>query len=189
MAALVTNFTTTYYYGAYFTYAALAIAVAILTLLTLPVMYEFFFFSFSARISLRLWCRLALSIVRKGAFTSMIIVELIWTGSCLWYQFHVLSLIHVSGLLWVLWLSTGGVTASTTWINYCSTFYCTFSHVPDPCSKFGSEQLAWCLDSVSQEACMETQALTAFAFLNWIFRMYSPHLTKYNASELDMFVL
>ena len=49
MAALVTDFTTTYYYGAYFTYAALAIAVAILTLLTLPVMYEFFLF-FSARI-------------------------------------------------------------------------------------------------------------------------------------------
>ena len=46
MAALITDFTGTYYYGAYFTYAALAMATAILTLLTLPVMYAFFLLEF-----------------------------------------------------------------------------------------------------------------------------------------------
>jgi len=60
VGALITNFTSSFYYGGYFTFAALGIATAVLTLLTLPVM-------------------LFLSLTRKGAVTSMIALELGWT--------------------------------------------------------------------------------------------------------------
>lgn len=41
MAAAITNFTNSYFRGAYFIYCALGIATAILTIFTLPVMYVF----------------------------------------------------------------------------------------------------------------------------------------------------
>ena len=80
LGALVTNFSDKFLDG-FFNYAALGIATGLLTLLTLPTMFvyrtiSFFFFFF--------WCctnllRLALSMVRKGAVTSMIAVEIAWT--------------------------------------------------------------------------------------------------------------
>ncbi|KAF8966508.1 hypothetical protein BDZ97DRAFT_687837 [Flammula alnicola] len=60
LGAAITNYTTTSFFGGYFSFAALGIATAVLTLLTLPVM-------------------LFLSIQRKGAITSMIAIEIGWT--------------------------------------------------------------------------------------------------------------
>lgn len=114
MAALVTDFTMNVLRG-YFVYAAFAIAIASLTLLTVPVM-------------------LALSISRKGAFPSMIVVELSYFG-----------------LLWVLWLAVGGTIGTIPWINYCSSLSYYYSGY--------------------ESACMETQAMAAFAFLNWLLLM------------------
>jgi len=114
MGALVTNFTTTLLRG-YFVYAAFAIAIASLTMLTVPVM-------------------IALSINRKGAFPSMIVVELSYVA-----------------LLWILWLAVGGTIANIPWINYCSSLGYSYSGY--------------------ESTCMETQAMAAFAFLNWIMLM------------------
>jgi len=114
MGALVTSFTVSDL-GGYFIYAAFAIAIASLTLLTVPVM-------------------IALSIARKGAFPSMIVVELSYTA-----------------LLWILWLAVGGTIGNIPWINYCSSV--------------GYYYLGY------ESACMETQAMAAFAFLNWIMLM------------------
>ena len=60
LAALITHFTSSLYFGGYFSFAALGIATSILTFLTLPVM-------------------LVLSMNRKGAVTSMIAIEVAWT--------------------------------------------------------------------------------------------------------------
>ncbi|KAG6332092.1 hypothetical protein ID866_6995, partial [Astraeus odoratus] len=65
------------YYAAYYTFAALGVATAVLTLVTLPVM-------------------LAIDFLRTGAFTSKILVELIWLF-----------------ILWVLWVATAGEAVNT----------------------------------------------------------------------------
>ncbi|KAJ3496998.1 hypothetical protein NLJ89_g10408 [Agrocybe chaxingu] len=83
LAAIVTNWTNTYYLLGYFPSAALGIATGILTILTLPVMWF-------------------LSVKRKGAVTSMIVVEIAWT----WF-------------LWIMWVAVGGSTAGTFWIGSC----------------------------------------------------------------------
>lgn len=85
LGGLVTNFTDSYL-GGFFSFAALGIATGILTLLTLPAM-------------------LAVSLIRKGAITSMIVVEIAWT----WF-------------LWILWLSVGGSTASIYLIGNCGRY-------------------------------------------------------------------
>jgi len=112
MAALVTNLTMTVARG-YFVYAVFAIAISGLTLLTVPVM-------------------IALSITRKGAFPSMIVVELCYVA-----------------VLWVLWLAVGGTIGNISWLNYCSA-------------------LGYYSDSRYESACMETQVMAAFSFLNWL---------------------
>jgi len=114
MGALVTNFTTSVLRG-YFVYAAFAIAISCLTLLTVPVM-------------------IYLSINRKGAFPSMIVVELGYVG-----------------LLWILWLAVRGTIGNIPWINYCSSVGYVYRG-------YGA-------------ACMETQAMAAFSFLNWLMLM------------------
>jgi len=112
MGALVTSFSMSDL-GGYFVYAAFALAISGLTLISVPVM-------------------IALSIARKGAFPSMIVVELSYV--C---------------LLWILWLAVGGTIGNISLINYCSALnYAAY-----------------------QSACMETQAMVAFAFLNWILLM------------------
>jgi len=114
MGALVTDFTTSVLRG-YFVYAAFAIAISVLTLLTVPVL-------------------IFLSINRKGAFPSMIVVELSYFG-----------------LLWVLWLAVGGTIGTIPWINYCASISYYYSGY--------------------ESACMETQAMAAFSFLNWLMLM------------------
>ncbi|KAI6047989.1 hypothetical protein EDC04DRAFT_42145 [Pisolithus marmoratus] len=64
------------YYAFYFIFGALGIATAVLTIFTVPVM-------------------LIIDVVRRGAFTSMVIVELIWLF-----------------VLWVLWVATAGEAVS-----------------------------------------------------------------------------
>jgi hypothetical protein len=112
MAALVTSYSVPVL-GGYFPWAAFALAIGFITLVTVPVM-------------------IALSIFLKGAFTSMIVVELSYV--C---------------LLWILWLSVGGTIGNLEMINYCSAI--------------GS--------NAGQSACMETQAMVAFSFLNWLLLM------------------
>ncbi|KAF8164825.1 hypothetical protein B0H34DRAFT_213820 [Crassisporium funariophilum] len=114
LGGLITSFTSSYFFGGYFTFAALGIATGLLTLLTLPVM-------------------LFLSMKRKGAITSMIAVEISWT----WF-------------LWIMWIAVGGSSAGTIWIGDCASY--------------GSSRLY----TSAEAACRETQALTAFGFLNWI---------------------
>jgi hypothetical protein len=52
------------------------------------------------------------------------------------------------GLLSILWVATGGTIASLPWLNYCATLALYY------------------IGGV--EACMETQAMAAFSFLNWM---------------------
>jgi len=86
LGGLVTNFTDSYL-GGFFSFAALGIATGILTLLTLPAM-------------------LAFSMFRKGAFTSMIAIEIAWT----W-------------ILWILWIAVGGNSATgLAFVGSCDRF-------------------------------------------------------------------
>lgn len=96
--------------GFYFTFAAMSIAVASLSLATLPAM-------------------IIIDLLRKGAFTSMVVVELAWLG-----------------LLWVLWLTAAGLTASG---NYFSP---------------GCNYRA----AATQQACREVSSIEAFGFLSWL---------------------
>ncbi|KDQ65036.1 hypothetical protein JAAARDRAFT_188297 [Jaapia argillacea MUCL 33604] len=75
--AMASDFLTigTTYIGAFYYFTAVAIAAAVLTLLTLPAM-------------------IILDITRKGAFTSKIVVELVWLS-----------------ILWAFWLATAAYTA------------------------------------------------------------------------------
>ncbi|KAH7886176.1 hypothetical protein F5I97DRAFT_1878095 [Phlebopus sp. FC_14] len=68
--------------GSYFIFAALAIAAAGLSLVTLPIM-------------------LIVDCVRRGAFTSMIVVELVWLF-----------------ILWVLWVATAAEAVVSTNIEF-----------------------------------------------------------------------
>ncbi|KIM42808.1 hypothetical protein M413DRAFT_444461 [Hebeloma cylindrosporum] len=110
LCASITNYTSTYYYGGYFPFAALGIAVAVLTLLTLPAM-------------------LYLSLNRKGAFTSLTGLEFGWTS-----------------FLWILWLALGGNSAGILWLGDCGYW----------------------LTGKGESMCRQSQAVTAFGFLNWI---------------------
>ncbi|KIK07663.1 hypothetical protein K443DRAFT_86599 [Laccaria amethystina LaAM-08-1] len=83
MSAHIVSWTNSIVSGAYFQYAALALATGLLTVLSLPAL-------------------LMISIGRKGAVTSMIVVELCW----LWF-------------LWVMWVASAGNVASTVWISSC----------------------------------------------------------------------
>jgi len=103
LGGLITNFTVTFY-NAFFSFAALGLATGLLTLLTLPTM-------------------LALSILRKGVFTSMIAVEIGWIS-----------------VLWILWLAVGGDSTSASSIVFvlggCSRYTLFGSKVVAVCNEF-----------------------------------------------------
>ncbi|KAK0242260.1 hypothetical protein EDD85DRAFT_810606 [Armillaria nabsnona] len=104
VSAHITYLTTTYY-GVYYTFAAMSIATASLTLLTLPVM-------------------IAIDFTRKGAFTSMVVVELSWLG-----------------VLWVLWLASAALTADTnanTFVSGCG--YISIDVIDQACKEFNAVQ-------------------------------------------------
>jgi hypothetical protein len=76
-----------------------------------------------------MWTRsVVLDFVRKGAFTSLLWVELIWPG-----------------LLWVLWLATGG-TAAAALATKCDIDFCNTPIDP------------------------QGDALAALSFINWVMR-------------------
>ncbi|EIN10222.1 hypothetical protein PUNSTDRAFT_119274 [Punctularia strigosozonata HHB-11173 SS5] len=64
--------------GLYFVFAALGVATALLTVITVVPM-------------------LIIEVLRKGAFTSFVVVEAVWLS-----------------ILWILWLATGAETANTS---------------------------------------------------------------------------
>ncbi|KIL01012.1 hypothetical protein PAXRUDRAFT_821019 [Paxillus rubicundulus Ve08.2h10] len=72
---------TSYWFAIYFIFCALGVAAAGLSLLTLPVM-------------------LVTDFIRRGAFTSMVVVELVWLF-----------------ILWILWVATAAEAVNT------STYY------------------------------------------------------------------
>lgn len=121
LCAHVTNTTVTLF-QAYFVFAALGIATSLLAFLSLPVMYVSVFPSpMSNYLNIRTF-RLIVDNIRKGAVTSMIVVEISWLG-----ERH--RLIHklgadkfLRGLLWVLFLSTAATAsqaATFTFGNSC----------------------------------------------------------------------
>ncbi|KAF8816511.1 hypothetical protein BYT27DRAFT_7182087 [Phlegmacium glaucopus] len=98
LGGLVTSFTNSYSTGYYFTFAALGIATGLLTLLTLPAM-------------------LALSLLRKGVVTSMVVVDIAWT----WF-------------LWIMWLAVGG-SSSGIFLIGCGQYSGGISGVQAACSE------------------------------------------------------
>ncbi|KAK0467847.1 uncharacterized protein EV420DRAFT_1501589 [Desarmillaria tabescens] len=101
LSAHITYLTTTVY-GAYFTFAAMSIATACLTILTLPVM-------------------IAIDITRKGAFTSMVVVELSWLG-----------------VLWVLWLTSAALTADANTKTFVSGCGYINTEIDQACKEFNA---------------------------------------------------
>jgi len=87
-----------------FTFAAMGIAVAVLTLLTLPAM-------------------IIIDFLRRGAFTSMVLVELIWTL-----------------ILWVLWLAAAGLAAEQLQFDFGVGNTCNFGNSIDTaaCNDFSA---------------------------------------------------
>jgi hypothetical protein len=150
LTAHFTSTTNTYLLLTY-DFAALAIATSAITIVSIPVMYVFWSCcdATCAKFSFH---RLIVDFLRTGAFTSMVIVELIWLCACynifvtraLWTDIRLLVVI------WVLWLSTAADTAwffSVAFRNSCGY-----------------------IDQIVNTACHEVQAIQAFGFLAWIIR-------------------
>ncbi|KAG6867933.1 hypothetical protein C0993_009415 [Termitomyces sp. T159_Od127] len=135
LCAHVTNTTVTLFQG-YFVFTALGIATSLLAFLSLPVM-------------------LIVDNMRKGAVTSMIVVEISWLG-----------------LLWVLFLSTAATAsqaAAFTFGNSCSSPNEIFVTT---CREFMAIQafahLAWLVRTssiLSETACYFTALRLVFGYL------------------------
>ncbi|KAF9245725.1 hypothetical protein BU15DRAFT_70796 [Melanogaster broomeanus] len=80
------------YLGSYFYFSALGIAAGVLSMVTLPLM-------------------VVLDFYRRGAFTSMIVVELVWLF-----------------ILWVLWVATAAEAAVA--VNFFFPFGCIYPEYP-----------------------------------------------------------
>lgn len=57
--------------------------------------------------------RAAIDRSRKGAFTSMIAVEIGWLGRSLFVSQEILPDIFLIGFLWIMWLASAATTANT----------------------------------------------------------------------------
>jgi len=101
--------------GGYFVFAAMAIAVAVLTIITLPVM-------------------IGVDFARRGAFTSMVLVELIWIF-----------------ILWILWISAAALASQEDEFVFGDGNSCDFadSNTATGCHEFAAIEafsfLAWIL--------------------------------------------
>jgi len=101
--------------GGYYVFAAMAIAVAVLTIITLPVM-------------------IGVDFARRGAFTSMVLVELIWIF-----------------ILWVLWISAAALASQEDEFVFGDGNSCDFadSNIATGCHEFAAIEafsfLAWIL--------------------------------------------
>ncbi|TFK74476.1 hypothetical protein BDN72DRAFT_893161 [Pluteus cervinus] len=99
LSAHISAVTGDFFFG-YFTFAAMALAVAILSVLSIPAM-------------------ITVDMKRKGALTSMIVVEIGWLG-----------------LLWVLWLAAGGLGAQATGVVWPSGCGFVNKEVDTMCREF-----------------------------------------------------
>ncbi|KAJ3912964.1 hypothetical protein F5877DRAFT_71959 [Lentinula edodes] len=99
--------------GGYFVFAAVAIAVAVLTMITLPAM-------------------IGIDFLRRGAFTSMVLVELIWVF-----------------VLWVLWIAAAALAAQEQQNVFGEGNSCNYinTDLATACHEFGAIEafsfLAW----------------------------------------------
>ncbi|KAF9076605.1 hypothetical protein BDP27DRAFT_1414458 [Rhodocollybia butyracea] len=112
LCAHVTAVTVEFLHG-FFNFAAMAIAVSGLTIITLPVM-------------------IGIDFVRRGAFTSMVLVELGWL--C---------------FLWILWLAAAALTAQEQQFLFAGSTSCDFfnDELNAACNEFAAIEafsfLAW----------------------------------------------
>ena len=126
--------------------------------------------------------------VRKGAFTSMVLVELIWLGMLNIALGDFAGLINrCSGILWVLWLAQAGLSASADAIFVVGCPYsATLDRklVPSPEIVFLRESLA-----VNAEACKEFAVIEAFSFLNWIARKFKSIFSRISVTFHSLWLL
>lgn len=115
--------------------------------------------------------RIALSISRKGAFPSMIVVELCYVCAY-FFPIKFLQLLIWSGLLWILWLAVGGTSANlpSDNLDYCralSGTYCgNFRRISSHNNPTVVGSSCWLIyDTV-------IQVMAASSFLNFILREY-----------------
>ncbi|KAI6136266.1 hypothetical protein F5141DRAFT_19208 [Pisolithus sp. B1] len=100
------------YYALYFVFCALGIATAGLTISTVPVMYiPSMSPSRGSMLTSFFFLRLIIDVIRRGAFTSMVVVELVWLF-----------------VLWVLWVATAGEAVSAG--NYYFPSGCVYDKYP-----------------------------------------------------------
>jgi len=95
LAGDLTSLTEAGFRGVFFSFEGMGIAVAVLTLFTLPVM-------------------IGIGFVRRGAFTSMVLVELVWTL-----------------ILWVLWLAAAGLAAEELQFSFGVGNTCNLGNTVD----------------------------------------------------------
>jgi hypothetical protein len=88
----------------YFPFTGLAVAVAVIHLITVTPM-SVYYSSCSSRFNLIKHFRLVIGFLRSGAFTSLVLVEVVWLS-----------------IMWVLWLAAGGLAAST--VEFCGNSDC-----------------------------------------------------------------
>lgn len=94
-------------FSSYLIFCALGVATAGLTIATVPVMYLIITSVYSSPLNLFLH-RLFIDIMRRGAFTSMILVELIWLCKTFISCSTWLVTFCRAVVLWVLWVATAG---------------------------------------------------------------------------------
>ncbi|KAE9404539.1 hypothetical protein BT96DRAFT_989358 [Gymnopus androsaceus JB14] len=109
----------------FFSFAAMAIAAAVLTIITLPIM-------------------IGVDFVRRGAFPSMVLVELIWLF-----------------ILWILWISAAGLASQADQFEFGDGSSCDFSNL-----LITADEAA-----ALAAGCHEFAAIEAFSFLAWILLM------------------
>ncbi|THU91972.1 hypothetical protein K435DRAFT_726568 [Dendrothele bispora CBS 962.96] len=111
-------------------FEGLGIATAAITIATVPLM-------------------VGVELTRKGAFTSMVVVELTWLG-----------------ILWVLWLATASGADTIQFFNLAFPLGCDRLH------QVAEIELPRSAADELTAACRETQAVAAFGFLGWIILMF-----------------
>jgi hypothetical protein len=179
LGALITHYTVNFF-GFFYDYAALGIATGLLTILTLPGMFVQRTISGLCYFLTLHKCRLALSMIRKGAITSMIAVEIGWVCK---YQPSIFNVLHWCviifwpklGFLWIMWIAVGGNTAGIFFLGNCAELgFGTWSN-----SWFAGRSHSTFLGSIVDEAaCNETTALTAFGFLTWILCKFAAFISQ-----------
>ncbi|THU91974.1 hypothetical protein K435DRAFT_780439 [Dendrothele bispora CBS 962.96] len=155
-----------------FAFEGLGIATAAITIATVPLM-------------------VGVDLTRKGAFTSMVVVELTWLGQLNRVLFPyccgstdktfgsivfllLFSFDTIKAILWVLWLATGA--------EAIQIFNLAFIGCDNQLDDFDDFELS------DESTCRETQAVAAFGFLGWIIFWFSSvhNMKAYDSKEGSM---